>query len=155
VRAQKPHLVRSGAPSWMENPGGGGNWKSNANSILPRMILVKANHEAADEAVSKEASAYGKIVSLIVEKKLLQREEVLALKTKIDEVLRLFRPDPENPSAQAEEIREIEQRINDHLNDVIGGIVSIETTEPDIRPVLLPSTTLVIRDRQDAVKTHV
>ena len=71
TRQEKPHLVTHTQPSWIPNPGGGGNWKSNANSILPRFIFVRAVRDATDEALSKEASTYGKIVTLIVEKKLL------------------------------------------------------------------------------------
>lgn len=155
VREQKPELVESTEAKWIENPGGGGNWKSNANSIVPRLILVKAVQDAAEEAVSKEASAYGKIVSLIVERRLMNRPEVVELKARMEEVLKLFRPDPEHPERQAEEIREVERRINALLGEVIGGIVSIETTEPDIRPVLLPSTTLMVKDRADGVRTEV
>jgi hypothetical protein len=33
--------------------------------------------------------------------------------------------------------------------------IRLETSEPDIRLVLLPSTELVLRDRQDGVKTPV
>jgi len=122
---------------------------------VPRFILVKAVQDAAEEAISKETSAYGRIVSLIVERRIMQRPEILDLKTRIEEVLRLFRPDPGHPERQAEEIRDVEQRINTRLNEVVGGIVSIETLEPDIRPVLLPSTRLVLRDREDGVKTAV
>jgi predicted ATP-dependent endonuclease of OLD family len=86
---------------------------------------------------------------------MMQRPEVLELKARFEEVLRLFRPDPEHPDRQAQEIRELEDRINSRLNEIIGGIVSIETTEPDIRPVLLPSTVLVLQDREDSVKTPV
>jgi putative ATP-dependent endonuclease of OLD family len=105
--------------------------------------------------VSKDGSAYGKIVNLIVERQLMQRPEIVALRTQLENVLRLFRPDPENPQAQAQEIRDVEARINARLNEVVGGVVSIETAEPDIKPVLLPSTTLVLRDRHDAVKTPI
>lgn len=155
VRQARPGLIQRTDPSWLENPGGGGNWKSNANSILPRFILVRAVQDAAEEAISKEASAYGRIVNLIVERRIMQRPEVIALKAGIEGVLRLFRPDPVQPENQAQEIRDVERRINERLNDVIGGIVSIETLEPDIRPVLLPSTRLVLRDREDGVKTAV
>ncbi len=155
VYERRPDLVRLGEPAWNENPGGGGNWKSNANSILPRLIPVKAVHDAAAEAVSRDASAYGKIISLIVEKKMMQRPEVAGLKAHIESVLKLFRLNPEDPDAQAREIREVEDRINKRLNEVVGGIVSIETVDPDIRPVLLPSTTLMLRDRADAVKTSI
>jgi hypothetical protein len=155
VRERKPDLVEEGDPKWIENPGGGGNWKSNANSIVPRLILVRAVHDAEDEAVSKEVSAYGRIVSLIVEKRLMKRPEVIALKNQMDEVLKLFQGDPQNPKAQAEEIREVEARINYRLSEVVGGVVSIETQPPDVRPVLLPSTTLVMRDGGDGIKTTV
>jgi hypothetical protein len=123
--------------------------------MVPKFILVKAVHSAADESVSKDASAYGKIVSLIVERKMMQRPEVAELRAKLESVLRLFRPDPDHPEQQAEEIREVQTRINDRLREVIGGIVSIETSEPDIRPVILPSTTLVLRDREDSVNTPI
>jgi hypothetical protein len=75
VRQSKPELVTQSQPEWIPNPGGGGNWKSNANSILPQLIFVRAVHEASDEAVSKEASAYGKIMRLIVERKLMQPQK--------------------------------------------------------------------------------
>jgi len=155
VRQHRPELVEYTEPAWVLNPGGGGNWKSNANSIIPRFILVKAVHDATDEAISKEGSSYGKIVSLIVEKKMMQRPEVVELKRQIEAVLKLFRPDPEHPESQAEEIQDIQRRINERLNQVIGGIASIKTSEPDIRPILLPSTTLVMKDREDSVETPV
>ena len=155
VRQRKPQLVQIGAPSWKPNPGGGGNWKSNANSIMPKFIFVRAVHEASDEAISKEASTYGRIVDLIVERKLMARPEVVELREKFQAVLDLFRPDLEHPERQAEEIKELQDRINERLNEVIGGIASIITEEPDIRPILLPSTQLVIRDSESGVDTPV
>ncbi len=155
IRQQRADLIERGDADWLENPGGGGGWKSNANSILPRLILIEAVHDATAEAISKEVSAYGKILNLIVEKQLLQRAEVQTLKRAIEGVLQLFRPNIENPDAQAAEIRNLERRINARLNDVITGTVSIKTIEPDIRPVLLPSTELVLQDHPDAVKTAV
>ncbi len=155
VRQRKPHLLVQLAPTWVPNPGGGGNWKSNANSIIPRCILVKAVHDATDEALSKDASAYGKIVSLIVERKMLLRPEVQKLREQIEAVLKLFCPDPEHPEFQAEEIRDIQQRINQRLNQVIGGVASIKTLEPDIKPFLLPNTTLVIKDHKDGIETPI
>src|SRR3972149_1230078 len=107
------------------NPGGGGNWKSNANSILPRFIFVRAVRDATDEALSKEASTYGKIVTLIVEKKLLQRPEVVQLRKQIDAVMKLFRPNTEHPEQQAVEIQDLQNRINQKLKEVIDGIASI------------------------------
>src|SRR5438046_3237061 len=62
VRESQPELVRQPAPAWIENPGGGGNWKSNANSIIPRPIYIRAVHDAADESISKDASTYGKLI---------------------------------------------------------------------------------------------
>ena len=155
VRNRKPHLLAQSAPKWVPNPGGGGNWKSNANSIIPRCILVKAVHDATDEALSKDASAYGKIVSLIVERKMLLRPEVQKLREQIEAVLKLFRPDPDHPEFQAEEIRDIQLRINQRLNQIIGGVASIRTIEPDIKPFLLPSTTLVIKDHKDGIETPI
>lgn len=155
VRQVKPELVTQSQPQWIPNPGGGGNWKSNANSILPQLIFVRAVHEASDETVSKEVSTYGKIMRLIVERKLMQRPEVIGLKEQFEKVLKLFRPEPDHPELQAAEIRAVEDTINRKLNEISGGQVKIRTTEPDIQPMLLPSTTLVIRDRHDGVETDV
>ena len=155
ARQDKPNLVGRTEAAWVQNPGGGGNWKSNANSILPRCILVKAVHDATDEAVSKEGSSYGKIVSLIVEKKLMQREEIQALKRSIDGVLKLFSPDPDHPDLQAVEVRDVQRRINERLNEVITGFVTIRTSAPEVEPMILPSTALTLRDRLDGVETSV
>jgi energy-coupling factor transporter ATP-binding protein EcfA2 len=155
VRQQKPELIMTNPPSWIMNPGGGGNWKSNANSILPRCIFVKAVHDASDEAVSKDASSYGKIVELIIEKKLALRREFQALRESIANVLKLFNPDPDHPELQAQEIREVEERINARLDQVIGGTVKIRTSDPDVQPMILPSTTLALRDRDGGVETPV
>ena len=155
TREHKPELVGHMEPSWVPNPGGGGNWKSNANSILPRYILVKAVHDATDEAVSKEASSYGKIVGLIVEKRLMQREEIQTLKQSIENVLRLFNPDPDHPDLQAAEVRDVQRRINEKMNEVIAGTITIRTSVPEIQPMILPSTTLAVRDHPDCVETSV
>jgi hypothetical protein len=155
VRQHRPDLVSQGAPAWTPNPGGGGNWKSNANSVIPQIIAVKAVHDVAEEAVSKGASIYGRIVGLIIERQLMQRPEVQALQAQLNAVLRLFRPDPEHPEHQAPEIRDLEQRINQRLGTVIGGAVTIETNPSDIQPMLLPSTTLALRDRHAGPKTRV
>lgn len=155
ARQIRPNLVGRTQAAWVQNPGGGGNWKSNANSILPRCIFVKAVHDATDEAVSKEGSSYGKIVSLIVEKKLMQREEIQTLKRSIEGVLKLFSPDPDHPDRQAEEVRDVQRKINERLNDVITGFVTIRTSAPEVRPMILPSTALTLRDRLDGVETSV
>lgn len=153
IREQRADLIGRGVPDWTPSPGGGGNWKSNANSIIPRFIYVKAVHDVTEESNSKEASSYGRIVSLIVEKKLMARAEVIQLKQQIEAVLKLFNPDPNHPEAQAQEIREVEERINARLNQVIGGAVAIRTSDPEIEPMLLPNTRLVIKDRVDSMET--
>lgn len=153
VRQENPMLIVRSEPNWISNPGGGGNWKSNANSIIPRCVYVKAIHDATDEASSKEASSYGKIVSLVIEKRLMQRPEVIDLKDRIATVLRLFNPDPQHPEAQAEEIRDIENRINGRLNEIIAGTVAIKTSNVDVESMLLPSTYLVLKDRPEGVET--
>jgi putative ATP-dependent endonuclease of OLD family len=155
VREQRPHLVVVGAAGWVPNPGGGGNWKSNANSILPRPILVRAVQEASDETNAKEASTYGKLVSLIVERSLAKRPEMAALQTALDNVLALFRPDPANPHRQAQEVRDLQDRINRNLNEVIGGHALIRTEAPELRAMILPSTSLLIRDAQAGIDTEV
>jgi hypothetical protein len=138
VRDNRPDLIVQGAASWVANPGGGGNWKSNANSILPRCIFIRAVQEATEESLSKEASTYGKLVNLIVENRLSKRQEVMDLQVAMKRVLDLFSPDSEHPEQQAEEIRDLEQKINDGLREVIGGEAKIRTDAPDINSLLLP-----------------
>lgn len=155
LRAQRPEVVVVSASTWVPNPGGGGNWKSNANSILPRPILVRAVQEASDETNAKDASTYGKLVNLIVERGLAQRPEMAALQVALDDVLALFRPDPANPHRQAQEVRDLQDRINLSLNEVVGGQALIRTEAPELRTMVLPSTSLVIRDAQSGIETEV
>ncbi|GHC03984.1 AAA family ATPase [Thermomonas carbonis] len=155
LRDQRPHLVDVGAANWVANPGGGGNWKSNANSILPRAIFVRAVHEASDETNAKDASTYGKLVNLIVERSLAQRPEMARLREALDEVLALFRPDEANPLRQAQEVRDLQEKINQSLNEVIGGHALIRTEPPELRAMVLPSTSLVIRDVVAGIETDV
>lgn len=155
VRANRPDLVTQGAPDWVPNPGGGGNWKSNANSIIPRGIFVRAVHEASDETNAKDASTYGKLINLIVERQLAQRPEMLALKTALESVLKLFRPDEQHPENQATEIRALQARINQGLSEVIGGEALISTEPPEIRALVMPSTSLVIKDPLAGIDTQV
>lgn len=155
LREQRPELVVVSDAGWVPNPGGGGNWKSNANSILPRPILVRAVQEASDETNAKDASTYGKLVNLIVERSLTQRPEMAALQIALDNVLALFRPDPANPQRQAQEVRDLQDRINMGLNEVVGGQALIRTDAPELRTMVLPSTSLVIRDVEAGIETDV
>lgn len=155
VRAQRPDLVVQGAPDWTPNPGGGGNWKSNANSILPRAIFVRAVHEASDETNAKDASTYGKLVNLIVERQLAQRPEMQVLQSAIEAVLALFRPDEAHPERQALEVRQLQDRINQGLGEVIGGQALIRTDAPEIRSLVMPNTSLVIRDPLAGIETQI
>lgn len=155
VRANRADLVAHGAPDWVPNPGGGGNWKSNANSIVPRVIFVRAVHEASDETNAKDASTYGKLINLIIERQLAQRPEMLALKAALESVLQLFRPDEQHPEQQAEEIRALQARINQGLSEVIGGEAFISTEPPEIRALVMPSTSLVIKDPLAGIETQV
>ena len=155
VRTHRPELVVMGEATWLPNPGGGGNWKSNANSIIPRCIFVRAVHEAADETNAKDASTYGKLINLIVERQLSQRPEMTALKSAIDAVLQLFRPDELHPERQADEIRALQARINQGLSEVIEGEAFIRTEPPELRALVMPSTSLVIRDPLAGIETQV
>lgn len=155
IRQQRPDLVIHDAPDWVPNPGGGGNWKSNANSILPRPIFVKAVQEASDETNAKDASTYGKLVNLIVERSLARRQEMADLQAAVDKVLALFRPDDANPGQQAQEVRDLQDRINTSLNEVVGGKARIRTEAPELRTMVLPSTSLVIRDEHAGIDTEV
>jgi len=155
VREDRPDLITWATASWVPNPGGGGNWKSNANSVLPRCIVIPAVQEATEESLSKDASTYGKLVNLIVENQLSQRQEVIDLQNAMQRVLDLFSPDPEHPERQAAEIRELESKINSGLREVIGGEVRIRTDAPDINSLLLPNTELVVRDATVEIDTKV
>lgn len=155
VRAHRPELVVLDAPDWVPNPGGGGNWKSNANSILPRPIFVRAVQEASDETTAKDASTYGKLVNLIVERSLSQRPEMARLQQALDEVLALFRGDAAGGGRQAEEVRDLQERISRSLNEVVGGQALIRTEAPQLTSMVLPSTSLVIRDAQAGIDTEV
>ncbi|WP_263350254.1 ATP-dependent nuclease [Acidicapsa acidisoli] len=155
VRQNRPDLVSQGTPAWLANPGGGGNWKSNANSILPRCVFIRAVQEATEESLSKDASTYGKLVNLIVENQLSQRQEIIDLKNALNRVLELFSPDQNNPEGQALEIKELERKINDGLREVIGGEARIRTETPDVNSLLLPNTSLVIRDVSVEIDTKI
>lgn len=155
VRAQRPDLVVMSPASWVPNPGGGGNWKSNANSILPRAIFVKAVHEASDETNAKDASTYGKLINLIIERQLAQRPEMGALRQALDNVMALFRPDEADATHQAPEIRELEARINASLADVVSGQAFIRTTPLELRTLVMPSTSLLIRDPIAGIETQI
>ena len=146
VRQAVPQLVTTHT-GWVENPGGGGNWKSNANSIVPELVFVQAVHEATAETQAKDVSTYGKIVNLLIERRLAQREEFRDLQQQIDRVKALFTPNPEHPEwQQAEEIRELEQAISEKLSEIIDARAKIETTELNIPSVILPATELKIDD---------
>lgn len=155
IRTEQPELIHQTEPSWVPNPGGGGNWKSNANSIMPRAIFIRAVHEATDETNAKDASTYGKLVNLVVERQLSQRPEMIALRDAFDTVLKLFRPDNDNPAQQAIEIRELQRRINANLSEIIAGEAAIQTEPPELQALLLPTTSLVIRDRLAGIETEV
>lgn len=155
IRQQHANWIVQDAPDWVPNPGGGGNWKSNANSILPRAIFVKAVQEATDETNAKDASTYGKLVNLIVERSLAQRQEMAELQAALEKVLSLFHPDDANPGQQAQEIRELQDRINASLNEIVGGQARIRTEAPELRSMVLPSTSLVIRDVHAGIDTEV
>jgi len=146
VRRQAQHLVSS-RTDWIPNPGGGGNWKSNANSILPEFIFVQAVQEVTDETAAKEATTYGKLISLLISTRLAQRPEFIQLNEQIMRVKALFKPIPEHPEWQkAQEIQDLEDAISGRLADIIDATAHIETTELSIPDVILPATALKIDD---------
>ena len=146
IRDRQPDAITT-EEGWSPNPGGGGNWKSNANSIIPEFIFVRAVHEVSAETKAKEASTYGKIVNLIFERQLCQRAEYQELLTQIDKVKALFTPNPDHPEwEQAEEVEELQEKITEKLSEIIRAKARIETTDIDVSTVLLPSTVLKIDD---------
>jgi putative ATP-dependent endonuclease of OLD family len=154
LKEQKPELVEVSAADWVQNPGGGGNWKSNANSVLPKHIWVTAVHDAADSLGSKNTTAYGQLLGLIIEKKLMLRPELAELKTKLESTLNLIGMDDGDPTKQAQEIRNVQDQINKRLDAVISGVVSIHIDPLEIPDVILPSTYLLVRDHKDAIATR-
>ncbi|MGO9213411.1 MAG: ATP-dependent nuclease [Syntrophales bacterium] len=146
IRLTAPHLVTT-QTGWVPNPGGGGNWKSNANSIIPEFIFIPAVQEAIAETQAKEATTYGKIINLLIERRLSQREEFRALNEQIQRFKALFAPNPEHPEwEQAEEIAALEDTISEKLSEVISARAKIETTELNLPSVVLPVTVLKIDD---------
>ena len=154
MKAGRPELVSLSAADWVQNPGGGGNWKSNANSILPKYVWVRAVHDATDSLGSKATTAYGQLLGLIIEKKLMQRAELAKLKDELKKTLDLIGLDDSDPAKQAKEIRDVQDEINKRLDAVITGIVSIHIDPVQIPDVILPSTYLLVRDHKDAIATR-
>jgi len=132
---------------WNPNPGGGGNWKSNANSITPEFIFVPAVLEITTETQAKSTTIYGKIINFIIEKKLLQRDEFKELSKQMAKVKALFTPDANNPDwEQAPEIKELEENITSNLSNIISAKAIIDTKDLDLTSVLMPTTILKIDD---------
>src|SRR4030095_3596377 len=73
----------------------------------------------------------------------------------LNEVLALFRPHEDHPGRQAQEIRDLQDRINLRLNEVVGGHALIRTDAPELRSMVLPSTSLVLRDARAGIDTDV
>ncbi len=155
VKQEKLHLVTS-KTDWIPDPGGGEGWKSNANSIIPKYILVPAVYDATVEGKSKERQSmttYGEILSLLIEKKLANREEVKKLKTTINQVKALFQPDPENPEwKQTKEVIDFQNELSALLSKVIESKAFLEPGDISVPDIMLPNTTLWI---DDGMKTKI
>jgi predicted ATP-dependent endonuclease of OLD family len=94
-------------------------------------------------------------MNLIIERQLSQRPEMTALKGAIDAVLQLFRPDELHPERQAVEILELQTKINEGLSEIIGGQALIKTEPPELHTLVMPSTSLVIKDPLAGIETQV
>lgn len=146
VRDNRSDLITA-TDAWSENPGGGGNWKSNANSILPQFIFVQAVHSISEETQAKDATTYGKIINLILERKLAVRPEVKTLNENLKRVQALFKSDPEHPEwPQADEIARLETDISTKLSEIIEAKALIEPKNMDLRTYIMPNTVLKIDD---------
>lgn len=146
VRNNCPDLITSN-DEWSVNPGGGGNWKSNANSILPQFVLVQAVHIISEETQAKDATTYGKIINLILERKLAVRPEIKTLNENLKRVQALFKSDPEHPEwPQSDEIARLETDISIKLSEIIKAKALIEPKDIDLRTYILPNTVLKIDD---------
>ena len=146
IRRECPDLISS-FTEWVPNPGGGGNWKSNANSVIPEFIYVPAVHEVSSETSAKEATTYGRLINLLIEEQLYRRPEFQQLNEQIKRVQALFTTDPEHPDWQrASEIDTLEQAISTRLSQVIDAKAKIETSDINISSFILPGTALRIDD---------
>lgn len=149
VKSKKPELVETKF-DWTADPGGGGGWKSNANSIIPQYILVPAVYDATVEGKSKERQSmttYGELLNLLIEKKLANKDEVKELKTKINQVKALFQSDPDNPEwKRAKEIIDFQKELSRLLSQVIKSKAILEPGDISVSDIVLPNTTLWIDD---------
>jgi putative ATP-dependent endonuclease of OLD family len=147
VKERKPNLVETSPADWVEKPGSGGNWKSNANSILPEFIHVEAVQDASSTTQAKDTTVYGKIVNLIVEKRLINRPEVQKLQEQLARVQALFHPDNDHPDwEKADEITEVEDHITEFLGQVIKASAHIVPKPVHLSGILLPNTVLMLND---------
>jgi putative ATP-dependent endonuclease of the OLD family len=147
VRDRHPDWVSYAEPDFVPNEGGANSWKSYANRLLPQLITVEAVQEASDAVVAKESTAYGKILSLVVGKQLMERQDVKALQEQLDllqQMIGLDSPDP-NPH-KLDEILAVEQRITHHLSQVIDAKAMISADPISLADILLPSTKLKLDD---------
>jgi len=155
VKSKSPELIETEL-DWIPDPGGGGGWKSNANSIIPKYISVPAVYDTAVEGKSKERQSmttYGEILSLLIEKKLSKREEIKKLKTAIKQVKALFQTDPDNPEwKRAQEIIEFQKDLSALMSRVITSTAILEPGDISIHDIVLPNTTLMI---DDGFKTNI
>ncbi|MEQ9617729.1 MAG: AAA family ATPase [Deltaproteobacteria bacterium] len=146
IRETRPELITY-TNDWANNPGGGGSWKSNANSILPQFVYVPAVQDVSEETKAKDITTYGKIINLILERKLAVKPEVIALNEQLKRVQALFKPDAAHPEwTQAGEISQLETDITDKLSSVIQAQAFIEPKDIDLNAHILPGTVLKIDD---------
>jgi len=141
VKSNKPELIELKL-DWIPHPGG---WRTIANSILPKYILVPAVYDAKAESKSKDRQSmttYGEVLNLVLEKKLSQREEIKDLNKAIAKVKALFRPDLENPDWQ----QDFEEDLSKLLSRVIESKAKLNPQEIPFEDILLPNTELRLYD---------
>jgi predicted ATP-dependent endonuclease of OLD family len=143
---------------WIPDPGGGGGWKSNANSIIPKYILVPAVYDVTSEANFKgkqKTTTYGEILKLVLEKKLSSKEEIKELQKSLKKVKHLFVPDDDPDKwKKAAEINEVEEKISKLLDKIIKAKAKLIPGEIHLDEILLPSTKLRIDDGHETEIEH-
>lgn len=156
AEARLKELVRERHPEWVGRKeaqyvpsasSGAGSWKAKADQVLPQLISVPAVQEASDVAQAKERTPYGKILSLIVEKQLIDDPEVQALQEGLNRLqAKIGLDDDEGNPVKAEAIREAENKISHFLGQVIPSKAHIVADSMRVTDLIMPNTMLKLDD---------
>lgn len=150
-----PGLVTTSQPEWHANPGGGANWKSNLNKVLPDVVLVPAVEDASDATAAKTTSTYGKLLARVLTKTLLRRPEFDRLRENLEQIRCLFTPPEGSDACRAQEIEELQSAINDRLQSIMKAArAEIHAEFPEMADMLFPATYMMIDDGKLTAVSH-